>query len=190
MHDELIALINSIAEQLHDKYRINCGGCCYLCYLVARELEKLGIRYKLVIEDHTLTPSFMKSNRLKVRKAIKNRVHFCEWFTITPSDHYTLEIDGVMVNHEKIFDSEAMSIGCIKSEDILWLYEAGNWNPHYNARKNNTIVENFVKRAFKRYGKRIEKAREEQENSEKGSICFGETGILSSVQNPDKSLFI
>ena len=40
MNEELVNELNKFFENLNYKYKINYGGCCYVAYLIARELEK------------------------------------------------------------------------------------------------------------------------------------------------------
>ena len=38
-------------SKIVEKYNINYGGCCYLAYLIAQQLERLGQKFKLEIEE-------------------------------------------------------------------------------------------------------------------------------------------
>lgn len=66
MYTELIETINAVAATCEEKFNINSGGCCYFAYLVARELDKRKIKYKLAIEDWTFSKKFCKTNHLPV----------------------------------------------------------------------------------------------------------------------------
>ena len=41
--------LDKLCEQLDNKYDVNCGGCCYICWQIARHLERLGLKYNLVL---------------------------------------------------------------------------------------------------------------------------------------------
>lgn len=40
--------MGSSLKKLDDKYNINTGGCIYVAYLIAKNLEKLGIHYEVI----------------------------------------------------------------------------------------------------------------------------------------------
>lgn len=189
MYEELIDEIEKLSAYCHDKYNINWGGCCYFAYLLARELEKIGVRYKLVIEDDQ--SGFKRLKKLDVRNSIRNKQECCNGNTLSSCCHYTLQIDGVIVNNEGCRNYyDYLIVGCVKPEEIEWLYKVGSWNNCYKTR-HNKIVEQLVVKTFKKYEeRRIKKQRKESKEQEKGSICFGENCLLSTMQNPDKSLFV
>ena len=39
--------LNQLCQLLNDDYNINRGGCCYITYLIAKNLDRLHIPYKL-----------------------------------------------------------------------------------------------------------------------------------------------
>lgn len=65
---ELINELNKFLKTLDNKYNINSGGCFYVAYLIARELYKLGINYKVVDwhEDCRLNKYSIYHRSLKV----------------------------------------------------------------------------------------------------------------------------
>ena len=65
---DLINELNKFLKRLDNVYNINSGGCFYVAYLIARELYKLGINYKVVDwhEDNRLNEYSMYHRSLKV----------------------------------------------------------------------------------------------------------------------------
>ena len=65
---DLINELNKFLKRLDNVYNINSGGCFYVAYLIARELYKLGINYKVVDwhEDSRLNEYSMYHRSLKV----------------------------------------------------------------------------------------------------------------------------
>ena len=94
MYAELINTINSVAATCEEKFNINSGGCCYFAYLVARELDKRKIKYKLAIEDWTFSKKFCKTNRLKARRALKSRQSYVDGNSLVNCNHFTLMVGG------------------------------------------------------------------------------------------------
>ena len=182
MHEELIETINSVAALCDEQFSINWGGCCYFAYLVARELDKRKIKYKLAIEDWTFSKKFVKRNRLKARKAIKNRSANVEGNSLVYCNHFTLQIDGELVNYEPEYGSEVIIVSFINAEDIDWIYKTGSWNSCYKT-ENNAIVEHLVTKAFDKYEKTIAKRSKEKRN-----LRSSEDTLLCPLSKSDKSL--
>lgn len=65
---ELIDELNTFLKTLDNAYNINSGGCFYVAYLIARELDNLGINYTVVDwhEDSRLNEYSMYHRSLKV----------------------------------------------------------------------------------------------------------------------------
>ena len=65
---ELIDELNKFLKRLDNLYNINSGGCFYVAYLIARELDNLGINYIVVDwhEDSRLNKYSMYHRSLKV----------------------------------------------------------------------------------------------------------------------------
>ena len=45
---ELFKRINALCEELNEKYYINCGGCCFVAYCLAEQLEIYNIPYTII----------------------------------------------------------------------------------------------------------------------------------------------
>lgn len=65
---DLVNKLNKFLERLDATYNINSGGCFYVAYLIARELDRLGINYTVVEwhEDSRLNEYSMYHRSLKV----------------------------------------------------------------------------------------------------------------------------
>lgn len=65
---DLINELNKFLKRLDNVYNINSGGCFYAAYLIARELDDLGINYTVVDwhEDSRLNEYSMYHRSLKV----------------------------------------------------------------------------------------------------------------------------
>lgn len=184
MYTELIETINAVAATCEEKFNINSGGCCYFAYLVARELDKRKIKYKLAIEDWTFSKKFCKTNRLKARKALKSRQSYVDGNSLVNCNHFTLMVGGKLVNYESSWGREVILISYVNSEDIDWIYKAGRWNDFYK-RKNNPIVERMVIKAFNEYERRIQ-----EKSKKKRSIQSSEESLLCPLSRSDKSLLM
>lgn len=64
----LINELNKFLKRLDSVYNINSGGCFYVAYLIARELDDLGINYTVVDwhEDSRLNEYSVYHRSLKV----------------------------------------------------------------------------------------------------------------------------
>lgn len=65
---DLVNKLNKFLERLDNTYNINSGGCFYVAYLIARELDNLGMNYTVVDwhEDSRLNEYSMYHRSLKV----------------------------------------------------------------------------------------------------------------------------
>lgn len=70
----LIDELNKFLKRLDSVYNINSGGCFYVAYLIARELDNLGINYTVVDwhEDSRLNEYSMYHRSLKVDNSYVN----------------------------------------------------------------------------------------------------------------------
>lgn len=142
----LLKLLNELCNELSKSYFINEGGCCFVTYLIANHLERLGIKYKLLIFDDTI----------KNLKEIQNEISFkSKNFKVKDTVigngtclHYTLYIDGAgALNSSEFSDCYKYCIKNINSNHIKWIYKFGNWNEIYK-RKNNKFIRNTFKTFF------------------------------------------
>lgn len=149
MRSEVIEAINTLCEELHDRYSLNAGGCCYCASVLARELEALGIKYKLVIYDYDTKGA----SSLAVRRNIKNRNKLSDYSDIMfCGSHYAIMLSsGELLNASEYHGNYPyMTVGCLNSKHIKWMYDEGDWNMRYDP-KYNSIVAKRVKQLFKQY---------------------------------------
>lgn len=135
--------LNRFCEELHSKYLINSGGCCFVAYLIAKELYKRNIKYKVVIGSYDKQlPS------LELRHNIKNNYGFpCNEYVAC---HYWIKIGKYEINKMPKKDYIISQCACIKSEHLYNLYLSGDWNDEYDT-SNNDIIECKIYDFFRNY---------------------------------------
>lgn len=142
--------IDKCCRRLDKDFNINSGGCCFVAYLIAKNLEKLHIPFKLVVESDL--DCYDDSNgfeNIKERKLNSfptgNSVQY----------HYFIKIDtGTINKDDDCSDHSFVTYSGITSEDIKWIYDTGSWNDDYNYDDNDT-VEQLINKSFKIYEKDI-----------------------------------
>jgi len=142
--------LNRLFTFLDKNYNINWGGCCWLTYCLAYNLERLNIPYSLVIYD----------GEGDSEEAYNNIVE--RWTRFPTGDetasHYTLKARGLGILNKSKGDPFIL-VHDVDSKDIRWIYDEGNWNECYNSRLNDEI-KNLVDTVFKIYEKEICKTSE------------------------------
>lgn len=142
---ELTTKLSVLCRKLDDKYDVNNGGCCFLAYCIARELEKRDISFDLVLYDDELPSEFTLYNNIKEHN--KDRIPLGH-FTVA---HYTLRIGNVIINSSE-WPDEYQVVKNISCSDIKYIYYHGSWNRLYN-RKYNRVISRLVHKFFKDYDK-------------------------------------
>ena len=104
--NQLLTALNKLCKEMDDYYYINCGGCCYVAAVLAKNLESVNIPYALVHYD-------------------LNGCHYA----IKVDDRYLNRSD---YRKEEIIDFDED----ITSDDIFDIYYEGHWNDIYNKRWN------------------------------------------------------
>lgn len=146
---KLLLKLNNLCEYLDHDYNINRGGCCYLAYIIAEYLERLDIKFDLVVYDN------IKRNR----PAIEHEVLTCNlnryWDSsvtgLYTCNHYSLRIRGAgIVNPIDVEGDFEYIIPEASSRNIKWLYKKGRWNDEYLI-SHNKIVRRVVKKFFREY---------------------------------------
>ena len=135
--------LNELCSFLDTAYDINSGGCCYVSYLISKELEKLGIEYKLILYDEEFEDY---EDQEYVQKAIKERNLFCTGCGDFVSGHYAIVVDDLIINPSRYDDETSITVS-VNSKDIQWLYETGDWNECYNI-SLNAILRNYIHTFF------------------------------------------
>ena len=109
------------------------GGCCYLASLIAKHLDKLNIKYDLIIYDnYSRNRENIKYEVISRRrnKGLNNSVtgrYSC--------NHYCIRLRGAgVINGNGDYTEEhRYSIPNISYKNIKWIYKNSNWNNmHYN----------------------------------------------------------
>lgn len=145
----LINNLNKLFVKLDKRYDINCGGCCYVAYLIARELEKRELYdFKLRIYNYSLEDYSVDNIRFNI---INNKDRLpCRSCTVY---HYSIVYDQYEIN-ESDEGLDYLDIDNLYSNDIERLYHYGDWNDCYDT-VNNIFVERFIKIIFNNYDKEI-----------------------------------
>jgi hypothetical protein len=129
--------------QLDDKYLINNGGCCFVAYLIAFHLDRLGLRYKLLIFTNELKDDISISS--EVHSKVKNNSRRTSIVGSETCCHYALYLEGggtVNVGGFDILPNKYL-VEDINSSNIKWVYRSGRWNQNYNIRNNRIIRKTF-----------------------------------------------
>lgn len=147
----LINNLNLLFSKLEDRYLLNCGGCCFAAYIVARELEKrylldFNLRiYGYYISDYSEKELY--NNIIYDRDDVP-----CRNNTVT---HYTIVYNNKFeINNSDYSNIDYIDVHGLTSEDIRCLYTYGDWNDVYSISKN-IFVERFIKIVFNNYDKEI-----------------------------------
>lgn len=156
--------LSQLLEYLDLRFYINDGGCCYVAYILARELEAMGIKYQLIIYNDEGINS--KTKKLPIRSAIKSRNSFDKVIGIGKATcaHYAIFTSEFGIINSAGCDNDpklkSISLGAINSLDIEWLYRTGSWNRCYN-KKFSEIIKDYIHLAFKGYEIRKEDRQED-----------------------------
>ena len=148
----LLKNLNSLCRFLDETYNVNIGGCCYLASLIAKHLDKLNIKYDLIIYDsYSRNRENIKCEVISRRKnkGLNNSVtgHYS-------CNHYCIRLRGAgVINGNGDYTEEhRYSIPNISYKNIRWIYKNSRWNKCYKVQYNKTI-KNIVKEFFKNYEK-------------------------------------
>lgn len=143
MEDFLIKL-NNLCETLDRNYDINSGGCCFISYLIAKNLKKFGIKYSFIVYDGDDVLPKTAFKKLVFRKIIKTKErilkHSC--------NHYCITVGNFIINQGDFTKRyySCYCCACINPEEIEYIYKVGCWNSYYDTRNNKEItkiIENF-----------------------------------------------
>lgn len=135
--------LNDLCLQLNNKYLINNGGCCFVAYLIAFHLDRLGLRYKLLIFTNELKDDI--SILSEVHSKVKNNSRRTSVVGSGTCNHYALYLEGggtINVGGFSILPNKYL-VEDINSSNIKWIYRSGRWNPKYNIHNNRIIRKTF-----------------------------------------------
>lgn len=138
--------LNTLCRRLNFKYSINSGGCCFVAYCIAKELEARKIPFKVVIFAH-LESEFGTTSKLELRKLIKSRD--CE-FAENSFSHYCIQVESGRLNADDFDNYAQITLGCIKASDLEFLYNYGDWNSCYDI-DHNKLVKSKIHKLFNDY---------------------------------------
>ena len=149
--DTLIVSLNTLFTALDTIYDINAGGCCYIAYIVAEELEKRNFNnFSLrIYNDYVLNEEDCFEN-------IENDVEDFPIYSYTAS-HYVLVYDDIEINPDTEAEYlEYVDLHDVDSNFILDICNKGDWNSVFN-HNNLTFIRRFIKIIFDQYDKENKK---------------------------------
>ena len=141
---KFVCKLKKLITFINNAYDINNGGCCYLSYIVAKQLEKHNIPYLVGITSYgDFDISEIKSN---INRRSRNGVFNFDDYACY---HISIKIGHLDVNViEDTYDTKYINL---TSKDLYWLYNKGlknsDWNPTYNT-NNNQIISKFINVLF------------------------------------------
>lgn len=120
--------LNALCRFFDTTYDVNCGGCCYLTYCLAKLLDYDGIPYQVVVVSDDC-----------------DDLEDCETLSDIPCScsHYGICIHDLYINIES-YDLDSCYVKYftnVDPDEILEHYENGDWNNCYNTSKNELIWE-------------------------------------------------
>lgn len=140
--------LNKLCLFLDDLYCINSGGCCYIAYIIAKHLDRLGVGYTLSVynfegkDESDIIKEVTNMSKSNNRNSVIGS-HTCE--------HYCLSIiGGGHVNEGDVEGLNQYNIKGITCRNIGWIYRHGLWNKYYDTR-NNKVVKGIIDSFFKAY---------------------------------------
>lgn len=148
MLERLLNSLNSLCEFLEEVYEINEGGCCFVAMELAKQFDKLHIKYELVVYDTEERSQFEIED--EIRNKHRNSMHRRHCITGTGTCyHYCLKVGDTFINDT---DREVYGylIPDVDASNISYIYKNGLWNDLYNKNHNKT-VRSLIKSFFKEY---------------------------------------
>lgn len=139
---KLVSDLNNLCNTLVKEYDINCGGCCYVAYEIAKHLDRFHISYELrVLNDYPISCKELA----KGLESISGCNTCC---------HYYLMVHGGGSVNKGSFCSGYYDyvIARINHRNLNNLYRMSSWNSVYK-RKNNKLIKKIISLYFKQYGK-------------------------------------
>lgn len=127
---DLIEQLDTIVSYYNKKFNMNQGGCVAAAAIITNECEKYNIPYKLAayVDQNVNTSdlaSIIQSGEIKHLSVV---IHGNEIDGVSPQD---MSKEGWK---KKIFIN-------VKSDDLVSLYENGEWNDEYNDELNDDFIQ-------------------------------------------------
>ena len=139
--------LDCLCNCLNKLYSINNGGCCYVAYLIACHLDRLKIKYDLVIYD------YQKKDEVCINSEVQNMYLPNSVTGKQTCEHYCISISGGgVVNKGDVTYLKKYVVRDITSRNLKWLYRNGYWNRMYS-RSNNKCVKGMINLFFSKYEK-------------------------------------
>lgn len=148
--EKLVKNLNILFDKLNNKCGINYGGCCFVAYIIAKELEKRELYdFNLRIYGYNI----FNYSEQELRNNIINNINDvpCKHHTVS---HYSIIYNNIyeINSGDNYEDSDFIDIYNLNSFDIKRIYDYGDWNYTYSI-SNNIYVERFIKIIFNNYDK-------------------------------------
>lgn len=140
--------LDSLCDILEKDYNINEGGCCFVASVIAQNLDRLGIKYKLVIYDDRFRDVLAVNHEVYTMNICSKRNSITRRQTCY---HYAIQIIGAgVVNGEQNYHYNIYLVEGISARNIYWIYKNGYWNEEYNI-YNNRKVRKIINAFFHEY---------------------------------------
>lgn len=146
----LVDKLNLLCNNLASSYDVNKGGCCFIAYVIAQRLERLGMKYRLIVYSND-RKNYMEISH-EAFSMVKNFRK--EDSSITGDNtcrHYALYLEGGGVINPGESD-HIYYIRGLSATNIGWLYRVGHWNTEYNIHSNRRIRK-IINSFFNEYSK-------------------------------------
>lgn len=127
-----IKLLNSFLDYLNWRYDINSGGCCFVAYCVAKNLEDRHISFEVVINNERtkekLTPDYCINNSIS-------------------ANHVFIKCSEGFINKGNYSVKKNMFVK-LSSSELYNYYKSSQWNTYYKKR-NNRSINQLINKFFK-----------------------------------------
>lgn len=147
----LVKNLNNLCKTLDEDYNINCGGCCFISYLIAKHLDLLDIKYSLCVLNE------YKLNKAEISNEVQNKCRSSNdsVIGIDTCIHYYLKVPGIGNINKGGFKGYIIhSIPNITYKNIKWVYKQGCWNNRYDV-SNNSEIKNIINHFFRPYENKV-----------------------------------
>lgn len=126
--EELVDNLNTTIWRLDNEHRVFDGKCCFISYVIAKNLEERSIPFKTVVYSHVQNPD--------IHQLVKDE----------EMTHVTIEIsygNKKFLIGDNVVDDTGLekSYFRLTSEDLINLYETGSWNDGHSGITDEEIEE-------------------------------------------------
>lgn len=154
MINKVLKNINKDLKEIEQSSYINSGGCCYFAYLIANELDKRDIKYKVIVDDnHYYTKKYYdyQAKNKKLPKQIFGPFHVY----LKIGNYY---YDSVYLNtvNRSVWDKTKNFNWTPKQIRLFYLRgkHAGRWNKCFTnniSKYRLNQIKNIIKINFEKY---------------------------------------